>query len=302
MKNSLAVKPIQLMIVGAQKAGTSSLLKYLAQHPEIHTHKRVSEFVYFVKEEQYREGYENTFLRYFGDCPNEEVVVLAKSAMVMYSAEALQRLYQHNPQMYLVVSLRHPVNRAYSAYWFARRTGWEKLPTFEDALAAEAKRLEEGWLKWHDCCYVYNSLYYPHVKQLFNQFGRDRVTIIFAEELKNKTQEICQKIFTKVNLNHELAIETDKKYNEVGMPRSEFVARIFHQVAFSKNNFVNRIRKLVPQSLKNQTKAMLQNWNSKPFTPPPINPETKKELLDRFRESNQKLSELLAVDLSPWDD
>ena len=29
---------IRLMIVGAQKSGTSSLLRYLAQHPDIHTH------------------------------------------------------------------------------------------------------------------------------------------------------------------------------------------------------------------------------------------------------------------------
>ena len=34
------------MIVGAQKSGTSSLLRYLAQHPDIHTHPQPGDDVF----------------------------------------------------------------------------------------------------------------------------------------------------------------------------------------------------------------------------------------------------------------
>ena len=40
---------VQLMIVGAQKAGTSSLLRYLAQHPDIHAHAQ-PEMTFFLQD------------------------------------------------------------------------------------------------------------------------------------------------------------------------------------------------------------------------------------------------------------
>lgn len=295
------IKPIELMIVGAQKSGTSSLLRYLAQHRDIHTHREVPELMFFVNDNQYREGYEKIFLRYFGECPNDKVVVLAKSAMLVYSPEALERLYQHNPEMQVVVMLRHPVNRCYSAYWQARRKGWESLKTFEKALAAEEGRLQEGWLKWHDCCYAHNSIYYPHVKRLLEVFGRERVTIFFAEDMRDESKKMCREIFAKVNLNPDVLIEVERVYNPAGIPRSELLARTFHKAIFSENQAVAGMRNLIPQSVKNQTKNLVARLNSKQFEPPPILPETRALLLNRFKEANQQLSELLMQDLSHWN-
>ena len=162
---------IQLMIVGAQKAGTSSLLRYLAQHPDIHTHAQ-PEMTFFLQAREYTRGYEWAFGKYFtGQNSHDEIQdkhLIAKNVMVMHSPEVMQRIYEHNPEIHLVVLLREPVARAYSAYWWARRRGWENIKTYEEALAAEETRLNEGWFKWRQCAYQYNGIYYPACQEFDN--------------------------------------------------------------------------------------------------------------------------------------
>ena len=146
---------IQLMIVGAQKSGTSSLLRYLEQHPDMHTHPQ-PEMTFFLQDREYSRGYEWAFAKYFaGESDRDDIAnkqLIAKNVMVMHSPEVMQRIYEHNPDIHLVVLLREPVARAYSAYWWARRRGWENIKTYEEALAAEEDRLNENWFKMATVC------------------------------------------------------------------------------------------------------------------------------------------------------
>ena len=65
------MRPVDAVIVGAQKAGTSSLLRYLDQHPSIAAHRR-AEFSYFVDEADYAAGYDESWQRYFFQSGNNE--------------------------------------------------------------------------------------------------------------------------------------------------------------------------------------------------------------------------------------
>ena len=49
-------RPIDLMIVGAQKAGTTSLLRYLGNHSSICIHEK-PEILFFLIDEEYQKGY-----------------------------------------------------------------------------------------------------------------------------------------------------------------------------------------------------------------------------------------------------
>ena len=73
---------IDMIIVGAAKSGTTSLLRYLGQHPEV-CPQREPEFAYFVLDGQYARGYESAFDRYFGGCGRATKVV-AKNVGLMY--------------------------------------------------------------------------------------------------------------------------------------------------------------------------------------------------------------------------
>ena len=78
---------IDLLIVGAQKAGTSSLLRYLAQHPQICTHQQ-PEMNYFVDENDYKKSFSAALSRYFPCIHNENTkVIAAKSVGILDSTK-----------------------------------------------------------------------------------------------------------------------------------------------------------------------------------------------------------------------
>src|SRR6185295_13613127 len=121
-------RKIDLMIVGAQKSGTTSLKNYLGQHPAIITHLQ-TEFSFFVEEKEYINGMESAFKIYFSDVvPYGSRRIVAKSASMYLNEKSLQRLRRSNPDCQVVILLRNPVERAYSSYLMEMNAGWFNQP------------------------------------------------------------------------------------------------------------------------------------------------------------------------------
>ncbi len=296
------------MIVGAQKSGTSSLLRYLAQHPDIHTHLQ-PEMTFFLQDREYTRGYTWAFSKYFAgenDCDDiADKQLIAKNVMVMHSPEVLQRIYEHNPDIHLVVLLREPVARAYSAYWWARRRGWENIKTYEEALDAEEARLNEDWFKWRQCAYQYNSIYYPHVKNLIAQFGSDRVHCILTDDLKEDAEAVCQQLFHHIGIPTDFKPIIGERYNRAAIPRFERFNYLFTQFLASHNPLRRAIRKLIPDATAYTLRKAILNWNDRPQKDesvlPPLSPETSERQMTYFKPFNEQLAELLDRDLSSWN-
>src|SRR5262245_11979337 len=107
---------IDAMIVGAQKSGTTSLLRYLSQHPMIEAHLP-EEFSFFVRDAEYELGIESAFTRFFtGTDFSDPKVVVAKNAGMCYNEVALGRLKNHHPGVIVIMVIRNPVDRAWSSY------------------------------------------------------------------------------------------------------------------------------------------------------------------------------------------
>ena len=126
---------IDIAIIGAQKAGTTSLFNYLKQHPALLGHEQ-REMTYFFDDEEYATGEHEGLARYFPDETKGASFnggYIVKHVLLMRSPTALDRLKRHNPQCRLVCVLRDPVKRAYSAYQYAQRRSWqEKGETFDE--------------------------------------------------------------------------------------------------------------------------------------------------------------------------
>ena len=299
---------IHLMIVGAQKSGTSSLLRYLAQHPDIHTHAQ-PEMPFFLQDREYKRGYEWAFAKYFAGEHDPDAIadkrLIAKNVMVMHSPEIMQRIYEHNPDIHLVVLLREPVARAYSAYWWARRRGWENIKTYEEALDAEEARLKEDWFKWRQCAYQYNGIYYPHVKNLITQFGVNRVHCILTDDLKADAETVCQQIFEHIGVRTDFTPVLGERHNRAAMPRSERFNFLFTQFLASHNPLRRAIRRFLPDATAYKLRKTVLDWNDKLRKDvnaiPPLNPETCERQRAYFKPFNDQLAELLGRDLACWN-
>lgn len=299
------VRPIQLMIGGAQKAGTTSLLRYLAQHPHIHTHPQ-TEFGFFLDDLVHNEGYPEFFVKSFGDGPASDQILLAKHVMLMYSPKGIERLYHHNPNVHLTIMLRNPVDRAYSAYWYARRKGWEPLSSFEAAIEAEDARLsKDGWDKWRNCAYLYNGTYYPWVRELMDRFGDDKVHVFLTNDLRQRPKDVCQEVFSLFDIDAGFITNVNEHYNQSAIARSELFARLWAWLVSSHNPIKKSIRSLLPVSLLSKTwliKQGIGRLNEKEFTPPPMKNETCHQLIEYFKPYNSQLATLLERDLSIWNE
>ncbi|MCJ7631808.1 sulfotransferase domain-containing protein [Candidatus Bathyarchaeota archaeon] len=288
------MKPINLMIIGAQKAGTTSLKSYLSQHPMLITHQQ-PEMIFFLDDETYSLGYEHAYHRYF---PNYETgkMLLAKNVGVMYSNQAVERLYKHNPQMHLVILLRNPVDRAYSAYWFARRRGQEDLMTFEEAIEASPDRFQGDFRKGN-CSYLDRSLYTKHLEVVFSLFPRSQVLIFLTDDMKKDIRGVCTQIFSSVGLDQDILLDTKREHNRSSIARSELLARILGRKSFIKK----AVRKILSDRPADGIKNMINRLNEQEISIPPISSETAQRLAKYFKPHNEKLAKLIGRDLSHWN-
>ena len=293
---------LSLLIVGAQKSGTSSLLSYLEQHPQLISHY-AREFGYFIKDDWFQNGFQWAFENNYPSLNlsnDEPTYYIAKSVSVMMSETAVERAYQHNPQMRLVVLLRNPVERAYSSYLFARRNGWEDITTFEEAIFANPNRNQHDFGLLSSCNYFESGKYIEQINMVLKFFKREQISIFLFDAFKQAPLPICQQIYNSFPepLN-EYFPDVTKKKNPASRTR-------FHSIAKAMNtrgeyaNVKKFVRKFISSKNVENIKKKVRKVNEVAYTPPPMNIEIRKELAERYRPYNEALSHLLNEDLSHW--
>ncbi|MEX0821850.1 MAG: sulfotransferase domain-containing protein [Rhodothermales bacterium] len=133
------------LIIGAQKAGTSSLFAYLGQHPQlIPSHiKEVHFFDGGLDEEVDTYGLGEAWYR--SHFPRRRMLgpdrmTFEASPLYLFNPLAPMRISDLVPEARLIAILRNPTERAISHYHHFRRIGWESLPMLE-AFRSEESRL-----------------------------------------------------------------------------------------------------------------------------------------------------------------
>jgi hypothetical protein len=291
---------LALFIGGAHKAGTTALFSALAQHPELAGHAQ-PELTFFVDDEQYGDGFESRAWRRYLPRALDTRRFVAKHVKLFYRRAALERLRAHSPAVHLVLLLRHPVERAHSAFWHARAHGREELPTLEAALAAEDERVRAGRAPWHDTCYVRNGLYAGPLAGAFEVFGRPRVHVHLSEDLRARPLELVQGLYSLLGVDPRFRPDLERGANRASAARSQGLARLMGRVFESRSRAKRALRACVPERVALALRQELVRWNERPFEVPPLEPETRSRLLTRFRDSNGRVAEILGRDLAAWE-
>jgi hypothetical protein len=177
-----------VVILGAQKSGTSSLHYYLVQHPGVIAPLR-KEVHYF--DVGYGHG-EAWYRAHFGR-RGQPGLNLDSSPYYLFHPAVPERLHALLPQARLIVLLRDPVRRAYSHYWHERDKGRETLE-FEAAIAAEPARLgdseaalAEGRIGRNAAhqhfSYLARGRYADQLERWFALFPREQFLVLRFEDL-----------------------------------------------------------------------------------------------------------------------
>lgn len=118
-----------IFIVGAQKAGTTTLQSLLKKHPDI-APPEVKEVAFFDRDPEYSKGTDYYLQQFPLSWPMRKKITLDATPIYFYSPACAERIYSFCPDARIIILLRDPVERAYSAWNMYRR------------MIEEGKRLE----------------------------------------------------------------------------------------------------------------------------------------------------------------
>jgi len=194
------------VIIGAQKAGTSTLYNLLIRHRQVAGADR-KEVHYFDKNfEKGARWYQSRFpIR----TPWHRVSGEA-SPYYLYHPHAARRLNSLIPDARLIVLLRNPVDRAYSHYQHNLRHRREPF-TFEEALDREPARLageEERMLRdpsyssfsHQHFSYVSRGYYHRQLSVYLEHFDRDQLLVLKSERFFQSTEEVWREVLSFLDL------------------------------------------------------------------------------------------------------
>lgn len=292
------------LIVGAQKSGTTSLYHYLKSHPQI--------FLSDVKEPNYfpgqgltlpQNGPKDKNIKYILDWEDYLKLFRKAEGYVARGEASIETMYFYKNTIPLIQSrlgdpkilifLRNPVERAYSAYTHLLREG-EETRSFEEALDLEEERVKSNWrLQWH---LKHAGLYYEQVKAFQENFSR--VGIWLFEDVAKKTSETVKQIYDFLDVDSGFVAPNQAKvFNQSGVPKSMLLSRFF-AIRNPVQEFISKTgRFIMTEEAWIRFRDTLRNSNLQKSK---MDPHTRQKLVDYFREDITSLANIINRDLSHW--
>lgn len=300
------------LIIGAAKAGTSSLYGYLKQHPQVYMSPQ-KEPAFFALEgeildfrgpgdekynnrlitkiEDYRELFENV---------TTETAIGEASTDYIYSLKAPGLIRRYIPKVKLIVILRDPVHRAHSQFLDQVMERHEFLADFSDALQEEENRILDNWSSsWH---YKQRGFYYVQLKRYFDLFDRNQFKIYLYDDYSTDPISVLKDIFCFLNVDENFIpdVSVRKNVSTVVAPRSKVLHNVLQYFLVKDNPFETSLKLLLPAKVKIFMRTKLANIKKSNLSRPQVDPGLRKQLIEVYRDDILKCQDLIQRDLSKW--
>lgn len=194
---------VNFLIVGAQRAGTTTLARYLQEHEdifmapckEVHFFDRVDAPGHDWGGVRARQEYESFFAQHA-----VEPVVGETTPVYMYLPEVAERIKAYNPAMKLLFLLREPGERAVSQFRHERQLGREILPMWLAFLAEPLRlRMAQGDLRNRSSLrrhsYCDRGHYATQIRRCLEHFPREQMLFLRSEQLFGEHLNCLENIF-----------------------------------------------------------------------------------------------------------
>jgi sulfotransferase family protein len=267
------------LVIGAAKGGTTSLYQYLRQHPDIYM-SPMKEPNYFTDEDQLfgkksvrsRGEYEQLFA-----AVNGERAVGEATPRYLNAIRGIGRIQADLPGVRLIVTLRQPADRAYSAY-LQRFTDSRERRSAEEVLRPGNYLFESGH-------------YHAKLQRYFDSFPRDRIKVILFDDLSARPREIVRSLYSFLGVDPDFEVDTSIRFNTTLSPRFLRLTRLYNATA-------KVAARIAPWPNGTGFGTLLR----RPLLrkPDPIPPALWRRLTDHYRDDIIATGELIERDLSHW--
>jgi hypothetical protein len=303
---SQRIEPTFFM-VGAARAGTTSMYDYLREHPQIYmpaslAGKEPSFFCDLVPPwaARYRDidSYLSLYARGRG-----HLALGDASTNYLVAPESAGRIYQRYPHAKILIILRNPVARAHSLYRYICAWGFEDATTFEKGLAREAGRLGNAAFiaRWqllsYAFLYYHSGLYADQVARYFDTFPREQVHVILFDDLKKDLLATIQGVYRF------LGVDADYEPHLDSRNASSFPLSVKLQAWIGRQWNDNPLNPRGPVRHRDRTHfptAMAINQLLGGYRDVRLRPDTRRALTDRFAPDIARTSALIGRSLDDW--
>ena len=306
-------------IVGAAKAGTTSLYHYLDQHPDIYM-SPLKEPAYFsleVRPENFvvsrqahvRRVVEDTraylrgpmlekrangivcewedYLRLFAAATTQRAVGEA-SVAYLWSKTAPAEIATRIPHARILMVLRAPAERAFSQYLQGVSDGI-LTQSFRDYIRASLRDGGEG-LGIHRP-FLEMGFYADQVQRYLDYFPREQIGIWLYEDIRDRPQEFIREVFTFLGVDSSFTPDISKLHNQAYIARAVKPSQLLRRAGIWQ-----MMKRLTPAPIKSRLHHAIYH----PPNSVTMQPADRAVLLDFYRSDIQRLEILLKRDLSVW--
>ena len=204
------------IIIGAQKGGTTSLLRYIEAHRLVipAAAKEIHFFDHFSSRglAWYRSFFPTRLYRNWAAKKHGRPLLIGEaSPYYLFHPRAAERAFATVPAAELIAMLRNPVDRAFSHYHHEVRWGFEDAPTFVDAIDREEERLAgerdrmladesyEGFNHNH-YSYLARGRYLGQLEAWRKFFPEKQLLVLKSEEFFAETRSVFDRVLRFLEL------------------------------------------------------------------------------------------------------
>lgn len=252
-------------IIGAIKAGTTSLASLLRQHPEVFV-SNPKELHFFSDPDNFAKGrawYES----HFASAEGKKVVLEATpnyAAMRTYPG-ALDRLGEMIPDARLIFMVRHPLERIMSHWYFGFGAGWD-VPPFNEAVRTRS-------------LFVDPSRYGEQADAMRAKFGAGNLHVIFLDEFKARPDEELAR------LCRFLRIDPTFQFADADVPRNAMATAGVYRWINKNVPFLHKVRTIIPPRVR---RALREGVLKKVERRPEWDAETMRWIIGELAEDSRR--------------
>jgi hypothetical protein len=288
------LKPkVDFFIVGAAKAGTTSLYSYLNKHPEIEM-STIKEPDYFSNEfiEKQSLYYKkesikslNKYHSLYSDTKN--LIRGEASVSYLFYEKVPKKIFKYNSRSKVIIMLRNPSDRAYSHYLMDKRLGFVR-ESFENIVHKKSTHKNSALFYQQ---YIELGQYSFQIKNYFDVFSKKNILIIDYDDFIYNSSEVLNKVCVFLNVENRSFSNTNKVYNKYTNPSNKLV-KILYTFRFLREFIGN----FFSESLKIKIQALFFTDEKKPT----LNSEIQIFLKEYYKVELERLSKLLNQNYSKW--
>ena len=284
---------VDFFIVGAPKAGTTSLYHYLNEHLEIEMSSQ-KEPDYFSNEAlkrqrmYYGKNRIDSLVKYHGLFTNKDVKLRGEASVsYLFYDDVPQKIKDYNQNSKIIIMLRNPIDRAFSHYLMDYRLGLVS-DSFESIIKKKSKH-KNAHLFYQQ--YIDVSEYARQVSGYLDVFDKENILFIDYEDFKNDVSAVVNDTYIFLGVNDDFQPNLKKKHNTYTMPKNRIIRFIYSFVLFRK--FLTNI---VPKAFVKWIRNLLFKSDKKPT----LSNDIRKFLASYFKDDVDDLSAMLNKSYSKW--